>query len=148
MTRAERRRLEKAGARKEPVYTLTQTQINEIRKQAVLERKEELKASISREIDERIQKEWAAREAALTGETDEEQILKVLCLLLEVPAKVLCEKFRWKPIEDENDRRSRLLQFSEAVVKEVNRTFENDNADIRAIGEEVYEKYGVRFEVR
>lgn len=68
MTRAERRRLEKAGARKEPVYTLTQTQINEIRKQAVLERKEELKASISREIDERIQKEWAAREAALTGE--------------------------------------------------------------------------------
>ena len=55
MTRAERRRLEKAEARKEPVYTLTQTQINEIRKQAVLERKEELKASISREIDERIQ---------------------------------------------------------------------------------------------
>ena len=45
-------------------------------------------------------------------------------------------------------RRSRLLQFSEAVVKEVNRTFENDNVDIRAIGEEVYEKYGVRFEVR
>ena len=79
MTRAERRRLEKAGARKESVYTLTQTQINEIRRQAVLERKEELKASISREIDERIQKEWAAREAALTGETDEEQILKVLC---------------------------------------------------------------------
>ena len=113
-----------------------------------LERKEELKASISREIDERIQKEWAAREAALTGETDEEQILKVLCLLLAVPAKVLCEKFRWKPIEDENDRKSRLLQFSEAVVKEVNRTFENDNVDIRAIGEEVYEKYGVRFEVR
>ncbi len=128
MTRAERRRLEKAGARKEPVYTLTQTQINEIRKQAVLERKEELKASISREIDERIQ--------------------KVLCLLLAVPAKVLCEKFRWKPIEDENDRRSRLLQFSEAVVKEVNQTFANDNVDIRAIGEEVYEKYGVRFEVR
>ena len=31
MTRAERRRLEKAGARKEPVYTLTQTQINEIK---------------------------------------------------------------------------------------------------------------------
>ena len=72
--------------------------------QADLERKEELKASISREIDERIQKEWAAHEAALTGETDEEQILKVLCLLLAVPAKVLCEKFRWKPIEDENDQ--------------------------------------------
>ena len=54
----------------------------------------------------------------------------------------------WKPIEDENDRRSRLLQFSEAVVKEVNQTFANDNVDIRAIGEEVYEKYGVRFEVR
>ena len=88
MTRAERRRLEKAGARKEPVYTLTQTQINEIEEAGgSCERKEELKASISREIDERIQKEWAAREAALTGETDEEQILKVLCLLLAVPAK-------------------------------------------------------------
>ena len=41
-----------------------------------------------------------------------------------------------------------FYSFPEAVVKEVNRTFENDNADIRAIGEEVYEKYGVRFEVR
>lgn len=60
MTRAERRRLETAGARKEPVYTLTQTQINEIRRQAVLERKEELKASISREIDEHIQRDRRA----------------------------------------------------------------------------------------
>ncbi len=147
MTRAERRRLERKQ-QPLPVYQYTQEQIEAIKRDAVLEKKEELKAQIAKELDERIRKEWAEREAALAGETDEERMLKVLALLMAVPAKVLCEKFHWKPVADENDKRSRLLQFSVAVVDEVNRICADTNVDIRAVGDMVYEKYGVRYEVR
>lgn len=147
MTRAERRRVEKQ-ARKEPVYTLTQSQIDAIKRDAILAKREELKQSLAKEVEAHIEKEWAARVEAMSGETEEERILKVLCLLMAVPAKVLCEKFRWKPIVDENDRRSRLMQFSEAVVNEVNRICGDEELDIRKISQEVYEKYGVRYEVK
>lgn len=146
MNRAERRRLEKL---KKPVtYQYTLEQIEEIKRKAVLEKREEMKAAIAREIDEMVQKEWAEREAALTGETEEERVMQVLALLMSVPAKILCEKFRWKPVKDENDRRSKLLQFSEAVAEEVNRICSDETMDIRKIQDEVYEKYGVRYEVR
>lgn len=147
MTRAERRRMEKQ-ARKEPVYTLTQSQIDTIKRDAILAKREELKASIAKEMDKHIEKEWAVRLEAMSGETEEERMLKVLCLLLAVPTKILCEKFHWKPITDENDRRSRLMQFTEAVVEEVNRICGDEELDIRKISQEVYEKYGVQYEVK
>ena len=146
MNRAERRRLEKQ-VQKEPVYTLTRSQLELIKQEAILAKREELKASIAREIEKKIDAEWEEREKALSGETDEERMLKVLALLMSVPAKVLCEKFKWKPITDENDRRSRLLQFSEAVVEEVNRICGDEMTDIRAVAEEAYKKYGVKYEV-
>lgn len=146
MNRAERRRLEKP---KKPVtYQYTLEQIEEIKRKAVLEKREEMKAAIAREVDEMVQKEWAEREAALTGEAEEERVMKVLALLMSVPAKILCEKFHWKPVKDENDRRSKLLQFSEAVAEEVNRICSDETMDIRKIQDEVYKKYGVRYEVR
>ncbi len=146
MNRAERRRLEKQ-AQKEPVYTLTRTQLEIIKQEAILAKREELKASIAREIEKKIDAEWEERERVLSGETDEERMLKVLALLMSVPAKVLCEKFKWKPITNENDRRSRLLQFSEAVVEEVNRICADESTDIRAVAEEIYQKYGVRYKI-
>lgn len=146
MNRAERRRLEKQ-AQKEPVYTLTRSQLEIIKQEAILAKREELKTSIAREIEKKIDAEWEERERVLSGETDNERMLKVLALLMSVPAKVLCEKFKWKPIQDENDRRSRLLQFSEAVAEEVNRICGDEMTDIRAVAEEVYKKYGVKYEV-
>ena len=146
MNRAERRRLEKQ-AQKEPVYTLTRSQLEIIKQEAILAKREELKTSIAREIEKKIDAEWEERERVLSGETDNERMLKVLALLMSVPAKVLCEKFKWKPIQDENDRRSRLLQFSEAVVEEVNRICGDEMTDIRAVAEEAYKKYGVKYEV-
>ncbi len=146
MNRAERRRLEKQ-AQKEPVYTLTRTQLEIIKQEAILAKREELKASIAREIEKKIDAEWEERERVLSGEADEERMLKVLALLMSVPAKVLCEKFKWKPITNENDRRSRLLQFSEAVVEEVNRICADESTDIRAVAEEIYQKYGVRYKI-
>lgn len=85
---------------------------------------------------------------AVSGETEEERMKKILGLLLSVPARILCEKFRWNAVRDENDHRSKLLQFSEAVVKEVNRICEDENADIRKYCKETYEKYGVKYEVK
>ena len=146
MNRAERRRLDKQ-AQKEPVYTLTRSQLERIKQEAILAKREELKASIAREIEKKIDAEWEEREKALSGETDEERMLKVLVLLMSAPVKVLCEKFGWKPITDEKDHHSRLLQFSEAVVEEVNRICGDEMMDIRAVAEEVYEKYGVKYKV-
>lgn len=118
-----------------------------IKQEAILAKREELKTSIAREIEKKIDAEWEERERVLSGETDNERMLKVLALLMSVPAKVLCEKFKWKPITDENDRHSRLLQFSEAVVEEVNRICGDEMTDIRAVAEEAYKKYGVKYEV-
>lgn len=148
MTRAERKRLERALCAKPATYQYTLAQIEEIKHNAILAEREKLKQSIAKEVGELVEKEWAEREAALAGETEEERILKVLALLMSIPAKVLCEKFRWKPVRDENDHRSKLLQFSEAVVKEVNEICSSEVLDIRKIQEEVWEKYGVRYEVK
>ena len=72
----------------------------------------------------------------------------VLCLLMAVPTRILCENFGWKPITDESDNRSRLKRFTEMVVSEVNRICEDDTVDIRTYGEEVFEKFGVRYEIQ
>lgn len=137
MTRAERRRLEKMTGCKQAVYQYTAAQIEEIKRQAVKEQKQYL--------DKAIDEEWKKRMEAVSGETEEERMKKVLGLLLSVPARILCEKFHWKEVRDENDHCSRLLQFSKAVVKEVNRICDDENADIRRYCEETYELYGVKF---
>lgn len=148
MNRAERRRREKKYIQKPVYYQYTLEQIEEIKRSAILAKKEEIKASIAKEMEDRIQREWVEREPALNWETDEECMLKVLALLMAVPAKVLCEKFHWKPIGDENSKKSRLMQFCNEVVREVNRICEDESIDIRAVVEEVYKKYGVKYEVK
>lgn len=115
MTRAERRRLEKLTGCKQAVYQYTAAQIEEIKRQAVKEQKQYL--------DKVIDEEWKKRMEAVSGETEEERMKKVLGLLLSVPARILCEKFHWKEVRDEN-------------------------ADIRKYCKETYEKYGVRYEVK
>ena len=119
-------------------YRICQT--FDMKRQAVKEQKQYL--------DQVIDEEWKKRTEAVSGETEEERMKKVLGLLLSVPARILCEKFHWKEVRDENDHRSKLLQFSEAVVKEVNRICDDENADIRKYCKETYEKYGVRYEVK
>lgn len=76
------------------------------------------------------------------------EAMKRQAVLMSVPARILCEKFHWKGVRDENDHRSKLLQFSEAVVKEVNRICGDENADIRKYRDETYELYGVKYEVK
>ena len=159
MTRAERRRLEKLTGSKPAMYQYTAAQIEEIKRQAVIDRKEELKQILTVEFEEKwrdreeevnrkIDEEWERRAEAL-GESDAaERMEKVLGLLLSVPARILVDKFHWKPVRDENDRRSKLLQFSEAVVVEVNRICADEHTDIRVYSQETYEKYGVKYELQ
>lgn len=147
MTRAERRRLEReSGSR--TTYQFTLDQLDAIKRQAVRDAKDRMKAEIMKEINVEIQEEWKRRENEMSGENEQERIEKVLALLMSVPARILCEKFHWKGVRDENDHRSKLLQFSETVVKEVNRICSDENADIRAYRDETYELYGVKYEVK
>ena len=159
MTRAERRRLEKLTGNKPVVYQYTAAQIEEIKRQAVQAQKEKLKKILTEEFEEKwkakeaavnqaIDEEWKRRAELLGGTDAAERMEKVLGLLLSVPARILVDKFHWKPIRDENDRRSKLLQFSEAVVAEVNRICGDDYADIRVYSQETYEKCGVKYELQ
>lgn len=143
MTRAERRRMEReSGSR--TTYQFTLEQIEAMKRQAVLDAKEKMKE----EIDEHIQEEWKQREQEMSGENEQERIEKVLALLMSVPARILCEQFGWTGLRSENDHRSRLYRFSEAVVAEVNRICGDENADIRKYRDETYELYGVKYEVK
>lgn len=67
-----------------------------MKRQAVLDAKEKMKEEIAKEIDEHIQEEWK-----MSGENEQERIEKVLALLMSVPARILCEKFHWKGVRDE-----------------------------------------------
>ena len=129
-------------------YQFTVEQIEAMKRQAVLDAKEKMKEEITKEIDEHIQEEWKQREQEMSGENEQERIEKVLALLMSVPARILCEQFGWTGLRSENDHRSRLYRFSEAVVAEVNRICGDENADIRAYRDETYEMYGIKYEVK
>lgn len=93
-----------------------------------------------------VKEEWKRREEMLSGE-DDEVVLNVLSLLLAIPVKVLCETFGWKPypLNKEENKNSRILKFSQAVIKETDDIFADENADIRNYVEEVYQKYGIKY---
>ena len=51
------------------------------------------------------------------------------------------------PLDKEENKNSRILKFSEAVIRETNEVFADKNIDIRTYGEEVYRKYGIRYRI-
>lgn len=142
MTRAEKRRAARQQEKDKVRYQLTAEEIRQIEKKAVESKKEQIRDKIMQEVKE----EWKRREEMLSGE-DDEVVLNVLSLLLAIPVKVLCEKFKWKPypLNEEENKNSRILKFSQAVIKETNDIFADENADIRNYVEEVYQKYGIKY---
>ena len=142
MTRAERRRAARQQEAAEVRYQLTAKEIRESEKRAVESKKEQIRDKIMQEVKE----EWKRREEILSGE-DDEVVLNVLSLLLAIPVKVLCEKFKWKPypLNEEENKNSRILKFSREVIKETNDIFADENVDIRNYVEEVYQKYGIKY---
>lgn len=142
MTRAEKRRAARQQEKDKVRYQLTAEEIRQIEKKAVESKKEQIRDKIMQEVKE----EWKRREEMFSGE-DDEVVLNVLSLLLAIPVKVLCEKFKWKPypLNEEENKNSRILKFSREVIKETNDIFADENADIRNYVEEVYQKYGVKY---
>lgn len=142
MTRAERRRAARQQEAADVRYQLTAKEIGEIEKRAVKAKKEQIRDEIMKEVNE----EWKRREELFSGE-ESDVALKVLGLLLAIPVKVLCEKFKWKayPLNEEENKNSRILKFSQEVIKETNDIFADENADIRNYVEEVYQKYGIKY---
>lgn len=142
MTRAEKRRAARQQEKDKVRYQLTAEEIRQIEKKAVESKKEQIRDKIMQEVKE----EWKRREEMFSGE-DDEVVLNVLSLLLAIPVKVLCEKFKWKPypLNEEENKNSRILKFSQAVIKEANDIFADENADIRNYVEEVYQKYGIKY---
>lgn len=143
MTRAEKRRAARQQEKDKVRYQLTAEEIRQIEKKAVESKKEQIRDSIMKEVRE----EWERREEMLSGKDDGEIVQNVLCPLLAIPVKVLCEKFGWKPypLNKEENKNSRILKFSREVIKETNDIFADENADIRNYVEEVYQKYGVKY---
>ena len=90
MTRAEKRRAARQQEKDKVRYQLTAEEIRQIEKKAVESKKEQIRDSIMKEVQE----EWQRREEMLSGKDDGEIVQNVLCLLLAVPVKVLCEKFK------------------------------------------------------
>ena len=142
MTRAERRRAARQQEAAKVRYQLTAKEIQEIEKRAIESKKEQIRDKIMQEVKEA----WKRREEMLAGE-DDEVTLNVLSLLLAIPVKVLCDKFKWKayPLNKEENKNSRILKFSQEVIKETNDIFADENADIRNYVEEVYQKYGIKY---
>lgn len=148
MTRAERRRQEKALSKEPVYYQYTASQIEMIKRQAVAAKEAEIRSRVKEDVVGLLESEWKRREDLLNSQNDEERVLEVLSLLMSVPARILVDKFHWLPVRDENDRRSKLLQFSEAVVDEVNRIFSNGKDEIERYVNETHEKCGVKYTVK
>lgn len=91
-----------------------------------------------------LEEEWQRREELFK---DAGPISELMSLLLSVSSRVLVEQFKWKPIpKDGNyDRRHKLVQFNDALVKELTAIGSDQTKDIRKYCDETYELYGVRF---
>lgn len=144
LTRAERRRQEKALAQKPVYYQYTASQIEMMKRQAVKAEEDRIRERLKDEMEQLVKEKWESREA----EDEDERMKRALALLMSVPTRILVEKFHWRPIKDENDRRSRLLQFCEAVAEEVNRVCDGEESDLKRYAEETYGICGVRYTVK
>ena len=83
MTRAEKRRAARQQEKDKVRYQLTAEEIRQIEKKAVESKKEQIRDSIMKEVQE----EWQRREEMLSGKDDGEIVQNVLCLLLAVRSK-------------------------------------------------------------
>ena len=100
------------------------------------------------EVDKHIDMEWKAREDILRPDGDAtEGFYNMMQLLLAVPARVLIEKFHWKPIPKDGvyDKRNKLMMFSDYMADELNMIINDEMQDIRRYCDETYDKYGVKF---
>lgn len=100
------------------------------------------------ELEKMVREEWDARAKEFSTEDRESDFFNLLQYLLAVPARVLIERFRWKPIPKDGryDRRNHMTKFGECIIDEINKIQHDEMGDIRTYCQETYELYGVKFE--
>lgn len=140
-------------------YTFTAQQLEEHDRFILAQKKAEIMADCQKKIDleyedkkkeleQMVREEWDARAKEFGSDDRESDFFNLLQYLLAVPARVLIEKFRWKPIpKDGNyDRRNHMVRFGDYIIDEINKIAMIEDMDIRDYCDETYKLYGVKFE--
>lgn len=148
----------RAAKMQNTTYSFTAAQLEEHDKMILREFRQRVVDDVSKQADEIFEErekaamqaaveEWEKREKAFSENHPNDNAVSCVSLLMATTARVLVERFGWKPIpKDGNyDRRNRLVQFCEAVTDEVYKITDPDNADILKYCDETYDLYGVRF---
>lgn len=140
-------------------YTFTAAQLEEHDRFILQQKKQEILEDCRKKMDEQyeeqkielenmVRAEWDARAREFSTPDRESDFFNLLQYTLAVPARVLIEKFKWKPIPKDGtyDRRNHMTKFGECIIDEINKIQHDEMGDIRAYCAETYELYGVKFE--
>lgn len=135
-------------------YTFTREQLEERDRaveKAYRERYEErLRAAFKAEkerCDAEIAAEWKRREEIFGNRGGNDSVYNLMALTIAVPIEVLISEFSWKPLPQEGHKvhpRSRLARFVVRCEEILNEIAEDENKDIRAYCEDVWQRTGVR----
>ena len=94
-----------------------------------------------------IEAEWKQREKDFGEPDSHDRFLFTLGYMLSVACKVLIRDFNWTPLPKDKyiTSRYRIYRFCKLVADEIADICEGEDNDIRDYCEDVYDKYGVKF---
>lgn len=142
----------RAAKLKNVTRTFTEEQLRAHDKLVIETFRERIVKEAVAEANERVEElnalDWERRERAFMENHPIDNVLSCMSLLLATTARVLIERFGWKPIPSEGhfDRRNRTMRYCEEVEREIGRiTADPEKADLIAYCNETYDLYGVKF---
>lgn len=148
----------RAAKMQNTTYTFTKEQLEAHDKLILREFRERVVDDARKQVDDIMEEreknamqaavdEWERREQAFRENHPLDNVVSCMSLLMATTARVLIEKFHWKPIPEDGqyDGRNKMVQYCNAVADEVYKITDPENADILAYCDETYRLYGVRF---
>lgn len=137
----------RAAKKQKVIYTFTAEQLAQHDRLMLKTHMDNMRAKIRPEVEEAVAAEWDLRTREFTSGSMQDNFMAVLQYLISASSRVLIEKFHWKPLTGEYDRRNKTMRFAEELVKEIDRVCGDDGIDVRQYSEETYKLYGVRYMV-
>lgn len=141
-------------------YTFTRAQLEEHDQMVIKARIEKIRADLyaqmekdfaqkTEEANRAIDEEWKRREELFKGDDWSSNFFLMLSFLLAVSSRVLVEQFGWAPLPKDRlyNHRYRLVRFGDAVAEEISGICNDEMKDIRRYCDEVYDLYGVKFQL-
>ena len=127
-------------------HLLLESRRKEIMKDCTARLDEEMKKR-KEEIDREIEKEWAAR-TELLNSGEQGAFENMVGYLIALPARVLIEKFGWKPLRKDGKYKQNMKidKFCKYILDDLNDIMADEMKDIRKYADEVYQKYGIKIE--